>query len=103
MFNWGVCRIFMVTKPLKMQNYPTNLTESQYRTILAIIGDKRKRERSLKEVFDAIFYVLKTGCQWRMLPSNFWKWERIYYYFNKWSGDGTLEEIHDVLHKRLRK
>ena len=86
-----------------MKNYPTNLTENQYRAILAIIGDKRKRQRSLKEVLDAMFYLLKTGCQWRMLPSDFPKWELVYYYFNKWSHDGTLEEIHEVLRKRVRQ
>lgn len=86
-----------------MKNYPTDLTESQYATILAIIGDKRKRQRSLKGVLDAIFYLLKTGCQWRMLPSDFPKWELVYYYFNKWSHDGTLEQIHEVLRSRLRK
>lgn len=85
------------------RSYSTNLTESQYRTILAIIGDKRKRQRSLKEVLDAIFYLLKTGCQWRMLPSDFPQWERVYYYFRKWSLDGTLEEIHEVLRNRLRR
>jgi putative transposase len=86
-----------------VKSYPTNLTESQYSTILAIIGDKRKRKCSLKEVLDAIFYLLKTGCQWRMLPSDFPKWELVYYYFSKWSRDGVLEEIHEVLRNQLRK
>jgi putative transposase len=85
-----------------MRRYPTDLTDSQYGTILHIIGDKRKRKRSLKEVLDAIFYLLKSGCQWRMLPSDFPKWELVYYYYRKWSCDGTLEEIHDTLRKRLR-
>ncbi|MDR2929141.1 MAG: transposase, partial [Cytophagaceae bacterium] len=71
-----------------MRKYPTDLTDSQYGTILSIIGDKRKRRCSLNEVLDAIFYLLKTGCQWRMLPSDFPKWQRIYYYFRKWSRDG---------------
>lgn len=94
----------MVTKPLKMQKtYSTNLTESQYKAILTIIGDKRKRKRSLKGVLDAIFYLLKTGCQWRMLPSDFPNWKLVHYYFTKWSRDGTLEEINDVLRSRLRK
>jgi putative transposase len=57
----------------------------------------------LKPVFDAIFYLLKAGCQWRMLPSDFPKWQLVYYYFHKWSRDGTLEEIHEVLRKRLRQ
>jgi putative transposase len=86
-----------------MQIYPTNLTESQYRTILAIIGDTRKRNHSLKEVFDAIFYLLKTGCQWRMLPKEYPPWQLVYYYFSKWKNDGTFEEINDVLRDTLRK
>ena len=86
-----------------MRKYPTDLTESQYGAIIQIIGDKRKRRRSLKEVLDAIFYLLKSGCQWRMLPSDFPKWELVYYYYNKWSRDGTLEEIHEILRRRLRK
>ena len=86
-----------------MTKYRTNLTESQYMTILVIIGDNRKRQRSLKEILDAIFYLSKTGCQWRMLPSDFPKWELVYYYFRKWSLDGTLEEIHEVLRNRLRR
>jgi putative transposase len=85
------------------KSYPTNLTESQYSAILAIIGDKRKRQRSLKGIFDAIFYLLRTGCQWRMLPGDFPNWQLVYYYFNKWSRDGTLEEVHEVLRKRVRK
>jgi len=85
------------------RNYPANLTESQYEAILAIIRDTRKRKRSLKPVLDAIFYLLKTGCQWRMLPSDFPKWQSVYYYFAKWSRDGTLEEVHAVLRNRLRK
>ena len=91
------------SQDIKMQNYPTNLTDSQYTTIIRIIGDRRKRKRSLKPIFNAIFYLLKTGCQWRMLPSDFPKWQIVFYYFRKWSLDGTLEEINEVLRKQLRK
>jgi len=86
-----------------MQTYPSNLTESQYRTILNIIGDKRKRNHSLKDIFDAIFYLLKTGCQWRMLPKDYPKWQLVYYYFSKWKNDGTIEELNDVLRDTIRK
>ena len=48
--------------------YPTNLTDNQYTTILQIICNKRKRKHSLREIFNAILYLLKSGCQWRMLP-----------------------------------
>ena len=74
-----------------MQTYPSNLTEGQYRTILNIIGDKRKRNHSLKDIFDAIFYLLKTGCQWCMLPKDCPKWQLVYYYFSKWKNDGIFE------------
>ena len=54
--------------------YPTNMTDSQWSAILFILNDKRKRQHSLREIFDAIFYMLKTGCQWRMIPKDFPKW-----------------------------
>ena len=91
----------MFTKTLKtLRNYPTNPTDNQYNTIIRIIGDNRKH--SLKGIFNALFYLLRTGCQWHMLPSDFPKWECVYYYFQKWSRDVTLEEIHEVLRGSLR-
>jgi putative transposase len=56
----------------------------------------------LREIFDAIFYMLKTGCQWRMLPKDFPKWQLVYYYFNKWKLDGTIEEVHETLREKTR-
>lgn len=85
------------------KTYPTNMTDSQWSAILVILNDKRKRKHSLREIFDAIFYVLKTGCQWRMLPMDFPKWQLVYYYFNKWKWDGTIEEIHETLRDMTRK
>ncbi len=84
------------------KRYSSNLTDNQYETILGIIGDKRKRRRSLKEIFDAIFYLLKTGCQWRELPGEFPPWQSVYYYFRKWSLDGTIKKIHAFLRGLLR-
>ena len=83
--------------------YSSNLTDNQYETILGIIGDKRKRRRSLKEIFDAIFYLLKTGCQWRELPGDFPPWQSVYYYFRKWSLAGTFKKVHDYLRGLLRR
>jgi putative transposase len=85
------------------KQYPSNLTDNQYDAILRIIGDKRKRRRSLKEIFDAIFYLLKTGCQWRQLPGDFPAWQSVYYYFRKWSRDGTFKKVHDYLRGLLRR
>ena len=86
-----------------MKTYPTNLTDSQWNAILDIIRDKRKRKHTLREIFDAIFYLLKTGCQWRMLPTNFPSWKLVYYYFSKWRNDGTIELIHEILRDMTRK
>jgi len=85
------------------EQYPSNLTDNQYDTILGIICDNRKRSHSLKEIFDAVFYVLKSGCQWRMLPHDFPAWQTVYYYFRKWSRNGTFKKVHDCLRGMVRR
>ena len=85
------------------KRYSTDLTDSQYSTIISILKDERKRKYSLREIFNGIFYMVKTGCQWRMIPKCFPKWELIYYYFTKWKNNGTIEMIHDVLRDKTRK
>jgi putative transposase len=85
-------------------NYPTNLTEKQWQFMENILDSKkRKRKHSLREIFNAISYLLKTGCQWRMLPSSFPKWQLVYYYYDQWKNDGTLEELNEILRNKLRK
>ena len=56
---------------------------------------ERFRNYSLRSVFDGILYIVKTGVQWRMLPSDFAPWQTVYYYFSKWKNEGLLEEIID--------
>ena len=85
-----------------MKTYSSNLTDSQWKTILDILKDKRKRKHTLREIFDALFYLLKTGCQWRMLPLHFPSWKLVYYYFSKWKNDGTIELIHELLRSKTR-
>ena len=51
----------------------------------------------------AILYINKTGCQWRMLPSDFAPWQTVYYYFRKWKLEGVFEEVMDALHSLIRK
>jgi putative transposase len=80
-----------------MKRYPTDLTDSQYDTILSILEDDRKRKHTLREIFDGLFYLIKTGCQWRMIPDCFPKWELLYYYFSKWKNNGIIEMIHEKL------
>ncbi|HEY8158067.1 MAG TPA: IS5 family transposase [Methylobacter sp.] len=63
----------------------------------------RPRQLSLRQVLNAILYVLKTGCQWRQLPREFPHWTAVYYYFYRWSCDGTWIRLHDLLRSRLRQ
>ena len=86
-----------------MNHYPTNLTDSQWMLLIGNLKDKRKRKHSLRDIFNAIFYLLKSGCQWRMLPKCFPKWELVYYYFTKWKNTGVIEQIHEFLRDYTRK
>ena len=66
--------------------YQTDLKETEWQFIKNELQIKdRKRKHDLRDVFNALFYLVKTGCQWRMLPSHFSKWQLVYYYFRKWS------------------
>jgi transposase len=62
---------------------------------------------SLREIFNAIFHMLKTGCQRRMLSNDFPKRQSVYSCFSKWKMDGTIEEIHEIIreltHKNARR
>ena len=86
-----------------MTSYPTNVTDKQWQMIIPYIEHiDRKRKHALREIINAIFYVVKTGCQWRMLPRDFAPWNLVYYYFRKWQNNGTFEEILSVLVKKVR-
>ncbi|MDR1056305.1 MAG: transposase [Prevotellaceae bacterium] len=64
---------------------------------------KRKRKHSLREIMNAVFYLLKTGCQWRMLPCDFPKRQLAYYNFSRWKEDDTFENIHENLRDKCRE
>jgi putative transposase len=85
-----------------MKKYSTNLNDLQWKVIENIQHDHRVRKYSLRIIWDAIFYITKTGCQWRMLPIDFPPWQTVYYYFSKWNREGLIEEIHEILVKETR-
>jgi len=57
---------------------------------------------SPRKVLDAVFYVLKSGCQWHMLPREFPPWKTVFHYFRKWRLDGTWERLNRAIRERLR-
>ena len=71
--------------------------------MLPVSAVGRPRVLSLCQVINAILYVLKTGCQWRQLFWEFPEWASGYYYFYRWSRDGTWERLHGKLRARLRQ
>lgn len=95
--------VLEMTKSFKMTNYPTNVNNSQWQVIEGFLNNNRKRRYNLREVLNAIFYLTKTGCQWRMLPSDFPQWQLVYYYFSKWTKNGILEGICCLLVKKHRR
>ena len=86
--------------------YPTDLSDTEWNHIEphlpAANGYGRPRAHSLREILNAIFYLLKTGCQWRLLPHDFPRWPTVYHYFRKWRIDGTWEDINRAIRERLR-
>lgn len=62
----------------------------------------RPRATDLRSVVNAIFYILRSGCAWRMLPHDFPPYSTVYMYFKQWRDDGTWEKVHDTLRNRIR-
>lgn len=87
---------------IDMKIYQTNLTDNQWQIIKKFVNVKRKRDHNLRDIFNAIFYLLKTGCQWRMLPKDFAPWNTVYYYYRQWKLNGTIELIHESLRDMVR-
>ena len=85
-----------------MTNYPTNVSDSQWQIISKYLDVGRNRKYDLREVVNAILYLVKTGCQWRMLPGDFAPWKTIYYYFSVWKKGELFEIIHESLVEKVR-
>src|SRR5918998_4691995 len=89
------------------RKYPTDLSDAEWRCIEPYITSTNRRGRprihSLRRVLDAIFYVLRSGCAWRLVPHEFPPWRTVYYWFSKWRIEGTFERLNAVLRERLRE
>jgi len=87
--------------------YPTDLSDAQWirlRSYLPTLkAQGRPRIYSLRDVLDAIFYVLKSGCHWRLLPHDFPPWSTVYYHFRRFRLNGLWSLIRKVLHAAERK
>ncbi len=98
---WYFATLARMRKP-----YPTDLSDAEWNYIEPHLpapkGNGRPRTHNLREILNAVFYVLRSGCQWRLLPHDFPRWPTVYWYFRKWRIDGTWERINMALRERLR-
>ena len=87
--------------------YPSDLSDLQWELIQEIAAapppGPQPVQYSRREIINAILYVNRSGCQWRMLPHDFPPYRSVFHFFTLWKKDGTWREIHDALRKRVRK
>lgn len=88
------------------RSYPSDVTDAQWAILEPLIPAAkpggRPQEIARREIVNGIFYVLRSGCPWRMLPHDFPNWSTIYLYFRQWKRDGTWERVHHALRRELR-
>ena len=87
--------------------YPCDLTDPEWELVAPLIRPAKRGGRprtvNVREVLNAIFYVLSTGCQWNALPSDLPPRSTVWDYLDLWEWDGTIERIHHALYVRSRE
>ena len=88
------------------KTYPTDLSDGEWSYIEPHLpaprASGRPRVHTLREILDAIFYIVRSGCAWRLLPHDLPPWKTIHHYFRTWRIDGTWERVQAALRERLR-
>lgn len=103
----------MWTKEARIQHasregrYPSDVTDAEWAIIAPMIPPPRRggrhRETDMRDVMNAVRYVLRTGCQWRQLPKDFPPRSTVYNYFWEWTRYGVLDRIHHILLVKVRE
>lgn len=92
----------------KRKGHTSDLTDAQWDLIKPLLplereGPGHPLELDLREVVNASFYIVRTGCQWANLPSDFPNHNSVYYHFHKWCKDGTWQRINETLRRHERR
>ena len=88
------------------ESYPTDLSDAEWEVIeplLPVQRTGRPRKYSQREMVNALLYITRSGCSWRMLPHDLPPWQAVYAYFRKLTDLGLWEEINDSLRERVRE
>lgn len=88
------------------KSYPSDLRDREWQLLEPLLPPPKPGGRPIKysrrEVVNAIRYVLRTGCAWRMLPHDLPPWRTTFHYFRTWRRDGTWERVHSALRDQVR-
>lgn len=93
--------------PRTRRAYPSDLTDAEWALLEPLLASPERRGRPprwpKRRIADAVFYLLRSGCAWRMLPREYPPWPTVYYHFRKWKLDGRLQRAHDRLRDAVRE
>lgn len=89
------------------KNYPTDLTDNEWKMIQHFFNKRPHRGGrpyvySKRQIVNAIFYILRSGCAWRLLPRDFPSWSVVYNHFREWEVQGLWEKINATLSQKYR-
>lgn len=86
--------------------YATDLSDAEWACLEPHLpapkANGRPRVYPLREILNAIFYVVRSGCSWRLLPHDFPPWRSVYHYFRQFRLDGTWARVHTAIRERVR-
>ena len=91
---------------MRTQPYDTDLTDEQFALLEPLLPRPKRTGRppaNLRDVLDGIFYLVRSGCQWRLLPHDFPPWSTVHTWYRRWRTDGTWDRINDALVPRVRR
>lgn len=92
---------------MKRKPYDTDVTDAEWSIleplIPAVQSGGRPRFRNMREIINAIFYLQRSGCAWRLLPHEFPPWQTVYYYFRRWHVAGVWEAMLKTVREQIRQ
>ena len=91
---------------MSRESYPTDLTDTEWSHLAPHLPAPkeggRPRRHAVRDLLNAIFYVLRSGCAWRLLPHDLPPWKTVYHYFRLWRLEGVWDRLHAALHIAVR-
>ena len=91
---------------MNTQRYDTDLTDEQFALVEPFLPPRKKLGRppaDLRAVLNGILYLLRTGCQWRLLPHDFPPWSTVHTWYRRWRRDGMWGRLHEALRQQVRQ